>query len=236
MIKKTISLLLTLSLLLSLCPSLVLADENDGETPAISRPAITVKANANNTITVKEPETEPEPGPKPGPVVSGSLSFSSLNMTIDRDYEQECMITVRNYTSEAKEFYLDNVNNYADLWMEIIKAGSKGNPAIIAAGESMSVELSVFAQNAENEEYVIPVTAYVLTDGAYTEDSKNNIRLSCDLPNLNLSWSLVSSNESTLRQTWRVTNSGETLTDLFITTDDSLKDYIIFLRSLLIMS
>ena len=138
------------------------------------------------------------------------------------------MITVQNYSSEAKEFYLDIVNSYDDLSMEIIKTGSKSNPAIIAAGESVNVELSVFAQNAENEEYVIPVTAYVLTNGEYVEDSKNNIKLTCELPILNLSWSLVSSNESTLRQTWLVTNNGETLTDLFVTADEFLKDYVMF--------
>lgn len=224
MCKKLLSLLLVFCMMTSLLPTASATDNN----PSPEESGITISADATNTVTIKEEEPEPDPEPEPGPVVGGTLQFSTLNFTIQRDYEQSCMITVRNTSNETKEFYLETVNGYDDLSMEIIKSGSKKSPAIIAAGETIQVELTVFAQNAEEEQYTIPITAYILSDGDYIEDAKNNVRLTCDLPYLDLAWTLLSSNDSTLKQTYRITNQGDTLTDLSVKASDSVEDYLSF--------
>lgn len=215
--KRVLSAALSVCILLTLLPTAALASafsEKESE--------ITISAETGETVTVKEKE------PEPGPAVDGLLYLTTLDHTIQRDYEQECMITVRNTSDETQEFYLETNNTYDDLSMEIIKIGSKSNPAIISAGESIQVELSIFAQNAERESYNIPITAYILSDGKYSEDTKDNVTLSCNLPYLDLAWAKVSSSESTLRQTWKVTNNGDTLTDLTISADESLQDYLSF--------
>ena len=215
-------------MLLSLCPTDAFA-ENKNDQNSTKGSNITIAAKSDNPITIKgKTDIEPELDPDAGPIVDGRLYISSDSYTIERDYEQECFITVSNHTDESVEFYLDVTNKYSDLSMDIIKAGSKNSPALLMPNESIEVELSVFAQNAENERYTIPLSAYIFSDGQYIEDAKNNIILNCELPVLDLSWELINTNESTLMQTWRITNHGETLTDLSVDIDDALKEYAIF--------
>ena len=167
---RFISILLSLSMLLSFLPNSAWATESNPTPP--EEDEITISADATRTVTIKEKEPEPAPEPEPGPIVRGTLQLSELNHTIQRDYEQNCAITVRNTTGAPQEFYLEVDNGYDDLSMEIIQNGSKGNPAIIGAGENLQVTLTVFAQNATREQYTIPITAYVFTDGEYQESTK----------------------------------------------------------------
>ena len=186
--------------------------------------AITITGESEDTVTVTGQQGE-DPS---GPVERGSLQLYREWFTIDRDYEQTCSVSVYNPSDEPKEFYLEATNNYDDLSMGFIESGSKDNPTVIAAGEHLAVKLSVFAQNAEKEQYTIPVTAYVRDGEGFVEDAKNNVVLSCDIPTLSLDWDLVSSDESTLRKSFKVTNLGDALTDLTITTSESIADYVSF--------
>lgn len=216
--RRLLSSLLIICLVGTLFPASVFA-EGEADT---QEAGVQISASMKDPITVKGgEETDPE--------VSDALEISNLDFTIERDYEQPCMLTVENVSSTAKEFYLEVTNNYSDLSMEIIKNGSKEDPTFVAAGQSVEVELSVFAQNAENENYIIPVTAYVLSaSGEYEEAFTDTIDLTCKLPSLDLSWELMQSNDSTLKQFYKVSNEGETLTDLTITASDELKDYLNF--------
>ena len=155
--------------------------------------------------------------------------FADDDFTINRDYEQNCSITVSNLDNQvAKQFYLEAENVYPDLSYQFIGNGSADNPIFIAPGESMEITLSVFAQNAERNIYYIPIVAYVLIDGKYVEDSKQSVTLNCKLPMLDLSWKLNSNSETSLSRTYTITNNGDTLTDLAVKVSEELKDYVSF--------
>ena len=100
--------------------------------------------------------------------MEGALKLQAGEYSIARDYQQECMITVTNQSETAQSFYLEAVNNYSDISLEIVNSGNKNNPMIIETGESLEVKLAVFAQNAEQENYYVPITAYVLQGEGYS--------------------------------------------------------------------
>lgn len=191
--------------------------------------AITISAEAENTITVKETEdTEEDEQDKPVEEVEGILKLQAGDYSIARDYQQECMITVVNQSELTQTFYLEAVNSYSDISLEIVNSGNKNNPMIIEPGESLEVKLSVFAQNAEQEKYYVPVMAYVQQGEEYVQDAQVSVNLNCPIPTLDLAWEKVSEDTSTLRQQYKVTNHGDTLTDLVISAAGGLEDYISF--------
>lgn len=219
---RTIALCLSIAVMLQLLPLNVMATEKEIQVSEDEQ-NITITAHANETVTVKEKEDSPiEP-------VAGSLSVVPKVFWINRDYEQNCEITVTNPSNEPKQFYLEaDDDKYSDLSYQFIGNGSSDVPMLIAAGESVAVTLSVFAQNAEKNIYYIPITTYVLENSEYVEDAKQSVTLNCELPTLDLSWNLDSSSETSLSLTYTITNNGDKLTDLFVTVSDELKDYVSF--------
>lgn len=187
-----------------------------------------ISAEDDNTISVTE-KKPPVPVP-PDPLRKTLIISTASETAIQRDYEQNVNVSVRNPTDRPIWFYLtaENDGRYPDLSYEMIRSGSKDSPMILAAGETVSVTLSVFAQNAGQETYIIPLTAYVQNDGEFEEDSKSSIMLTCALPVLNLSWAMVSSSTTSLSRTYRVRNNGDGLTDLAIAASDELKDFVSF--------
>lgn len=187
-----------------------------------------ISAEDDSVISIIE-KKPPVPVP-PDPLHKTLIISTAGETTIQRDYEQTVTIDIRNPTDEPVWFYLmaENDGRYPDLSYETIQSGSKDSPMILAAGETVNVTLSVFAQNAERETYIIPLTAYVQNNGEYTEDSKSSITLTCALPVLNLSWSLVSSSTTSLSRTYRVQNNGGDLADLSIMASDELQDFVSF--------
>ena len=220
--KRTIALCLSIAMIIQLLPFNVMATENEIQVSKDEQ-NVTITAHANKTVTVKEKEDSPiEP-------VEGSLLVVTDVFDINRDYEQNCEIMVTNPSNEAKQFYLEADNDkYSDLSYQFIGSGSPDASMFIAAGESVTVTLSIFAQNAEKDTYYIPITAYVLENNEYAEDAKQSITLNCEIPTLDLSWNLDSSSKTSLSQTYTITNNGDKLTDLAITASDELKDYVSF--------
>ena len=192
--------------------------------------AVTISAEAENTVTVKETEEDDEDDGEDKPVeeVEGALKLQAGEYSIARDYQQECMITVTNQSETAQSFYLEAVNNYSDISLEIVNSGNKNNPMIIEPGESLEVKLAVFAQNAEQENYYVPITAYVLQGEEYVQDAQVSANLSCTIPTLDITWEKMSEDTSTLRQKYKITNNGDALTDLVVSAAGDLEDYVSF--------
>lgn len=190
---------------------------------AATEQALKITGVSTQNITVKDSLDSPS-----GPVTSGSLQLSNLSFDIDRDYEQECFVQVSNPTDTAYEFYLDVDNPYTDLSVAFIGAGSEGHPTVVGPGESVNVELSAFAQNAERSTYYIPIAAYIKGDADFVEDAQDNVQLNCDLPVLDLDWEQTGSYNSTLRQSYTITNQGDPIADLSVAASDELADYVSF--------
>lgn len=224
--KRVISLCLSITMILGLLPLNVMAA--DEKLFADENESLAIMATAKETVTVKENEEKPIE-PVPIDPVYKSLSILTDDLTVDRDYEQICNVTISNPAGkEAKQFYLEAENVYSDLSYQFIGNGSVDNPMFIAPGESINVSLSVFAQNAEKDTYYIPIAAHVLANGEYEEDSKQSITLNCELPMLDLHWNLDSISETSLSQSYTITNNGDKLTDLAVTVSNELKDYVSF--------
>lgn len=224
--KRVISLCLSITMILGLLPLNVMAA--DEKLFADENESLSIMATAKETVTVKENEEKPIE-PVPIDPVYKSLSILTDDLTVDRDYEQICNVTISNPAGkEAKQFYLEAENVYSDLSYQFIGNGSVDNPMFIAPGESINVSLSVFAQNAEKDTYYIPIAAHVLANGEYEEDSKQSITLNCELPMLDLHWNLDSISETSLSQSYTITNNGDKLTDLAVTVSNELKDYVSF--------
>ena len=217
--KRLIALLLCAAMMVALCPAHAAAAEGEVIAYQPTNQSITLRAEAENTITVNQKELEDR---------DGILDIEAGFFTIERDYEQSCMIQVSNDSEQMVEFYLEASNDYSDISLEIIRAGSDESPIAIEPGETMSIELSVFAQNAANEEYRIPVTAYVANGGEYVADAMSEALLTCLLPALEMEWTLVSEESSTLRQTWEITNVGDAITDLVMYATGDAADYLKF--------
>lgn len=192
--------------------------------------AVTISAEAENTVTVKETEEDDDDDGEDKPVeeVEGALKLQAGEYSIARDYQQECMITVTNQSETAQSFYLEAVNNYSDISLEIVNSGNKNNPMIIEPGESLEVKLAVFAQNAERENYYVPITTYVLQGEEYVQDAQVSANLSCTIPTLDITWEKMSEDASTLRQKYKITNNGDALTDLVVSAAGDLEDYVSF--------
>lgn len=218
---RVLSGVLSIILAVTLVPAELLAETAEVKTYEPTEQSVRISAKSDETVTVHEKKEEFQEA-------EGILRIEGGQFAIARDYEQKCMIKVTNTSGEAQEFYLEAENLYRDLSLEVIKAGARKNPALIGAGETIEVELSVFAQNAGLEKYEVPVTGYLLQEGKDIQDVKKIITLNCSLPAFDLVWRKVSEDESTLKQKFRITNKGDTLTDLEISASDAIANYVSF--------
>lgn len=134
------------------------------------------------------------PGPELTVVGTGSaldpfagLSDSDFAFTIDRDFDQNIWIPLRNDTRSEIRYYMtvDNADAYPDLSMNFVayrtdgtdpkgfQGGYEGNPGSIGYGTSANPAvggalLKVFAQEAGGETYSIQVTFHNMEDGTET--------------------------------------------------------------------
>ena len=61
---------------------------------------------------------------------------------IERDYDQNLMLTVTNISDQARAYYMAVDHSYADLSVNFIKGGSQSEPLLIEPGESQQVDRS----------------------------------------------------------------------------------------------
>ncbi len=213
--KRILSLMLTVALTVGIIyPALQIGAKAVNDKVMIS-------ATASDNITIQKPDELPEEGD-----FDGVLSLSSGTFSIERDYAQKAIVNVTN-TSEANvEYYLVAKNIYKDIYMNFVRNGSTASPLVIRPGETQSVQLDIFAQNAEQGEYTIPVYAMVIKGDSEVEDAKSTMTLTCDITELKMSCNEISSNKSTLAKTLRLTNRGGALTDVTLSFEGDLADYV----------
>lgn len=220
--EKLTAWLLILAMVFTLLPSKTFASAStslEGYEP--TKESISISAESEHTVTVVKREEDLEE-------TDDILKIENKKFQIIRDYEQQCLLQVTNISNETQEFYLEAENKFDDLALEIIKSGSKDNPTILKPGESTIVELSVFAQNATQERYTVPIVGYLFQNGTYIQKIKKSVTLDCSLPALNLTWTKIFEDDSTLRRKFCVENNGDTLTDLEISASDAITNYISF--------
>ena len=182
---------------------------------------VMLSATASDSITIQKSEELPEEGD-----FDGTLSLSSGTFNIERDYAQKATVNVTNISESNIEYYLVAKNIYKDIYMNFVRNGSTASPLVIQPGETQSVQLDIFAQNAVEGEYTIPVYAMVIRGDSKVEDAKSTILLNCPEISLNLSLNLISEDPYSLTKTYELSNNGETLTDVTVAVSGEAKDYI----------
>lgn len=212
-IRKMSAWILILSILITSIP--VIGKEKLQQTDNIS-----VYAKSDDTITLTKQNFHEQ--------YNGKLNICTQAIKIKRDYSQSCNVEVKNTTDQVIEYYLVAENEYSDLSLEFIKGGSENEPLMLQPGEIQNVEMIIFAQNAEKEEYQIPISAYLLNEEEKLLDAKNVINLICESTELNFSCVQKSINQSTLAHTYQLQNNGENLSDVTVSMSGDAEQYVQF--------
>lgn len=181
-----------------------------------------------NTITVTPKQDTTEEGPEEI-FNNGILDFSCDVITLDRDYAQTMKLKVTNKSEKMVQYYLEAENNYEDIYLNFVQEGSESAKMAIEPQETQEIELSVFLQNATEDTYRIPITAYVNDgeEGYWSSAVQKRILFHCKQNDFNVSIE-PQENATSLQKTYLITNNGERITDFTLSAGDSIKDYLYF--------
>lgn len=171
--------------------------------------------SGENTITVQSQIQQ----------TGGPLEFSaSLGQQIQRDYDQTLTVEVHNPSDYLAEYYLLCENPYQDLYMNFVQNGSEEEKAVILPGETQTVELSIFAQNAQGTDYTITILPVV--DGQ--ETASFDLSFTCQAAQGVVEILQTGEpDEDTLAVEYTVSNVGDGLiTDLSLSLTGDGMDYI----------
>lgn len=214
MFKKWLSVVLTVALLIGVAyPTVQVGAEAFSD-------RISVTATAGEKITIEKSATLPSEDD-----YNGVLSLISGSYEIERDFAQSCSVTVINRSDKNVEYYLNAQNIYSDIYMNFVRNGSAATPLVIGPGEVQTIKLDIFAQNAERGVYTIPVYAKIVSGEEETTDAKSTLSLICPEVNLNLSLNHISTDEYTLKKTYKLVNHGESLSDVTVSVSGEAKEY-----------
>ena len=148
---RILAVLMTAMMILTLTPTVYADDENPSK-------QISVTAAGPTGMVIGETEKTEAPD------LFRESESQSLTAEIDRDYDQTVSVPLTNTTDKDVSFYMTVENPNADLSMNFVGRGySEETCVFLAAGESTTMELAIFAQEAEAVNY-------------------NNIKLFCHVP------------------------------------------------------
>lgn len=207
--RKLISFILIFSMLFTILPMSALAAETEG---------LRIKAAGMDKLTVEQGSAEvPEEG-------DGIIALSALEQTIERDYEQKVTVQVKNLADVPMQYYLECNNMNEKIYMNFVESGSRDMPLTILPGETQDVVLNVFAQNATETWYLVPIKAYGADGTLLTE---YDLQFSCAAPTGNIHYEQMQVNESTLATTYQIKNAGNAdILDLTLGMTGEAADYV----------
>ena len=149
---------------------------------------------------------------------------------IERDYNQQCFVSVKNMDSESHDLRVRAFNPYDDLYFGFIGSGSADRVISLASGETEDIELVIHAQDAMLENYTFTVNLTNLGTENITDYAL--VRVNVRHPHIDFDITEVSTDPITLSKTIRITNYGDPVTDLSIIPDEKLKGKVIIQPSL----
>jgi uncharacterized membrane protein len=146
------------------------------------------------------------------------------DFNIERDYDQRVTVTVRNTDNIAHEILLNVNSTDPELIAGFIGEGSIDEMITLAPDETKDVILALHAQDAAQRDYYLSLN--LTTDDNITDNAIANIHVR--LPNIDLRFEELSIDPLTLTKTIRLTNHGDTVTDLNIYGNGGLKGNVTF--------
>ena len=210
---RIISTLLSAAMCLSMFPAQAFA--------ATMEAKLQVEAETQSPIVVLGGDAETAEGAK--------LTLRAAEgQHIARDYDQTLYVQVTNHSAVMQKYYLSCNNEHDDLSMNFVMAGAEESPLVIEPGETQTVELSVFAQNAAATAYTVSVQSTLVTTGAEVEDASIELPFTCDPGDGQVSIEPQgAADPSTLVQTYKIINTGDSdIADLGLTLAGEDADYL----------
>jgi len=160
--------------------------------------------------------------------VSNGICFSQRTYTFDieRDYAQFASVSVINNDTQPHDLLLEALNPYPDLIVGFVGPGSVDENITLAPGETRSVDFNIFAQDAMQQNYTFTIKLTNLGPEQITDYAL--VYINVRQPNLNITFTEVSTDPVTLSKTIIATNYGDPITDFCIDTDDNLTGKVYF--------
>lgn len=186
-----------------------------GTHPAIRLPELT----AEGSYEFQPFGATGEPGPIQRFTRVRGLAFTqpSHAATIERDYDQRLGIRVRNNSSETLYVRLEaGQPEDPDLLASFVGSGSEDRPFPLPPRSERSFQFTVSAQNVDTEHHRIPIR--IVADSGASDSSE--ILLHVRQPHVELEWTELGPSPDGLGRMLRLTNRGDTVTDLAIRADD----------------
>ncbi len=164
-------------------------------------------------------------------IIGSGIGFSSsyYNAMIERDYNQELMVSVMNFDAYSHKLLMVVESPYDDIILGFVGNGSIDRPVYLDPLESLSVSLIVHAQDAMLQRYTINLKLINIGATPEEEDLVDYAVLNLMLdPDIVVNFTLVeiADDSNTLTKTFNLTNYGSTLTDLTVYADNSLYPHI----------
>ncbi len=168
-------------------------------------------------------EIQPMGGSEPGPVntltrVKG-LAFSQARYgaNIRRDYDQQVGISVRN-NGEAPLMVRLECGQPKDpaLLVSFVGEGSEDKPIELLPGRSRHFLLAISAQDVDTADHTIPVR--IVSENGLNDEAE--VAVHVRLPRVELAWRDLGPLPLGHGRRLRLYNSGDTLTDLNVSSDD----------------
>ncbi len=210
--KRIVSALLAMSMLTAFAANCTVYGEEQAEDNVVIS-----ATGGDDTVTITEAEVSPDE-------TTGIISLSyDSSQVVEKDYMQKVIINAENISDNAESFYLSCDNDYEDIYMNFVLSGSEDAPVTLMSGETQGIELSVFAQNAKNTVYDIPVSAYS-TDGSFLASIV--IQIKCNASTSQVEFNEISVNENTLAMEYEVVNTGDRkIPDMTLLLDGTAANY-----------
>jgi subtilase family serine protease/uncharacterized membrane protein len=164
--------------------------------------------------------------------IDNGIIFSRRNyvFTIERDYNQERTITIINTDDEPHEVLLNVSGVPEDLALNFVGEGSMDQAIALLPGESKDIAIVFHAQDAEEEEHTILFNLTNLGDEEIIDFAY--LKLHVHFPVINFTIEEIDSDPHTLAKTIRITNYGDSLTDLTVSASDELSSILMFQPSI----
>ncbi|MEW6620177.1 MAG: VWA domain-containing protein [bacterium] len=129
---------------------------------------------------------------------------SNYSFNVEKDYNQQGLVKVKNIDNEAHQFSAQTLNVPEGIAVDFIGDGSVDSPITLQPGEERNLILSIHTQYATKTNYSL--------QGTLTNDegliSHTTININVRLPEVRFTVSLISEDPMTLAKTYRITNIG----------------------------
>jgi hypothetical protein len=163
--------------------------------------------------------------------IDNGISFTQkiYSFNINRDYDQRVQVEVKNTDSKPHKLLMHVTNPYDDLIGNFVGSGSEDQIIILSPGQSMAETLALHAQDTLLESYTLGLNLTNIDDNTteYIYDFAS-AKVNVHHPYFNFSIDEISSDNITLKKKFRITNYGDTITDLKVSIDDEHKNAVFF--------